>query len=216
MATATKANSIVPSFVSATFNGVDFTYVYSVSENAPNSTNQSRIDSGTASTLTAAGGTALTTNGDFFELIDFGGYVAGSATSGLLTVGGASWSISVTNGQLIPVTGATVPDGAAPDIIFQYVGTGGGTLSAQSIVTPVGLDLALGTITLHSTIAPTTLADRYVGQDFNTTTPGSQTANNGFVDGPTAVPLPSAAWMGLSTLLAAGVVAGIRKRVRMA
>ena len=218
-ASGVRANSIVPSLSSATLSAGVWTYVYSISENAPNAGNQSRIDSGTASTISpTTGGTAVVTNGDFFELVDFAGYVAGSASaSALTTAGGASWQISIANLQLVPVTGATVPDSAADsDVIFQYIGSGNGILGAQSLLSGNGTDLAIGTITLKSTIAPTTLGDHYNAQDFNTTSPGSNTANNGLLDGPVSAPLPSAAWMGVSSLLLAGLAGAVRKRIRNA
>jgi len=212
LASGASANTVIPTFVSATgpVLGV-YTYTYSVSLNPVSSTVNSEINSGTT---VNAGGIVGATDGDFFALIDFAGYVAGSADASLLsTAGGASWTVSTPATGLTPTDLVTGPDSASVlNIDFQYTGTDAGVFGVQSLVTPgAGLELALGTITLKSTIAPTALGDRYTAQDENLGTHSDQ-SNQGFVDGPTAVPLPAAAWMGLSTLCGAGALSLLRKR----
>jgi len=187
-----EAKSIVLLETNATFTSPNWTYTYSVTL-----TGGSEINSGTITS--PAGGLVAHADGDFFDLIDVRGYVAGSAVaSALTTVGGATWNITTPNSGLLPTDGVSVPDNAGIlNVDFQYVGTNAGNAGGQSIV--AATDTSLGSITLKSIFAPTSSAVVvYGGQDENSST-GLDQSNQGLLFGPTPEPA-SVGLLGLGAL----------------
>jgi len=187
----------------------EYTYTYSVSLVAETGVT-STINSGAPTP--GVGPVLHPFEGDFFALVDFVGYVPGSAdASGLLAVLPAAWSTSVKPIGLIP-TGyfaPPTPDAVGePNVIFQYVGSG----AAPEALSMTSGTLPLGLITLKSTLPPTATAQLfYEAQDFDSP-PDEDQANQGKVIGPSAVPVPAAVWTG--GLMLGGLVVRRMRRGR--
>ena len=178
-----------------------YTYTYSVTD-----TGGSQINSGLA---TVSGAQVSATGGDYFRLIDFPGYVTGSASAAALTtVGGGAWQITTSLLGFSPVDGVVVPDNAnILNINFQYVGTNLSANGTQSIKETV--DTVIGTVTLKSTLPAGVGSNMYYGaQDENTSTTITQ-SNQGLMNGP----VPEPASLGILGLGALGLMT---RRIRRA
>jgi hypothetical protein len=214
-ATTARAKSIVLTDGAApTLSGGQWTYTYNVFINAPDSTHTSVINSGAASPAPASSATVVAaTAGDFFNLVDIAGYVPGSATASLTQLGAGVWQKLDSSNGLWPTDGTTVPDSlGVTNVSWQYVNAANtGIQNADSIFSPVGGSLSIGSVTIKSTIAPGQTNNlRYTGQD-NSSVNGTDQSNQGFVTGPNAVPVPSALWAG--GLLLSGLVIRRMRRV---
>ena len=176
-----------------------WTYTYSVTLSTG-----SQINSGT---ITSPGAQVAVTGGDFFALVDFNGYVASSANvSGLTTASGATWQVVTSNLGLLATDGATVGTDSSSiiNVNFQYVGTGLGANTTQSIV---GNPTSLGSFTLQSTLGPGSNNIKYQAQGETIFSPPTDQSNQGSVTGP--VPEPASL-----SVLALGAVGLLLRRRR--
>ena len=202
-----RANSIYPVFNNYAWNGVDYKYTYDIYLGS--SATSSEIHSGTATTGSPnvqPGNSVPQVGGDFFAIYDIPGFVANSATvvATFVTKSGAQWTPTERAYGLYP-TLVTYTESNLTNAVFQYVGTDGGNVGTQTIVQADTTAGKLGQISFESIYPKGNTTLFYAGQDFGATAqPPSDQANEGFVAGPTAVPVPAAAWSGLVAL--AGVV----------
>jgi hypothetical protein len=131
-------------------------------------------------------------------------------TFNVTTVGG----LPVIEDDLLTTTGGATPNGSWTVL----EGVSGPTLSLvnKEVTNPApGLQIGSATFTFAPQTSLTISKD--IALDSGTLTGGTASISDitqGFST--VAVPLPDAAWMGLSTLLGAGCIGAIRKRLRMA
>jgi hypothetical protein len=193
-AAVTKANSIQISGVTTTLSAGVWDYAYSMS-------------------LTANNGLSATNpNGSsMFVFYDINGLTAPNATFTAGTTAAADWNIVVENksgawnsglSSLVSQGGTNVANDLefVPNVRFQYVGSG---LTATETS-------AIGTAHLYSTNAPGLFgqyAARWIGLTGNT-----EVNSQSPVMPATAVPVPAAAWMGMSMLAGLGFVYRARRR----
>lgn len=144
-------------------------------------------------------------NGDFFVIVDFNGYVAGSEFNPV----GWNFSTEVTTAVFAPALGTPIgpplPDTSAVNL--RWTRTGGAIFAAT--IAPLGF---FGADSIQALPQPTTL----VAQDHNILpgpTFGMTQGNTQPIVGP-AVPLPGVAWAGIALLGGLGGVRGLKKRFR--
>ena len=164
-----------------------------------------------------------TTKGSLFVFYDLDGLAPNSGGTAIGWVsGGTGWSSGViesqTNvGQGIgnvgsdpPTTDASTTDDGRSNVRFNYTST---------TDTAPGGTVVLGTVRIWSSVTLANLIG-FLARDTqpNPISGGSPNplgvANNWITSGPRIVPVPAAAWMGLSTLSGLGVLGLMKKRRR--
>jgi hypothetical protein len=194
-ASVSEANSIEISGVTTTLNAGVWTYAYSMSLTANNSLSASNPNGSSE-----------------FIFYDVYGLTGAKASFTAGTTAATDWNIAIENtsgswasglSSVVSQGGTNVATDLAniPNVHYQYVGTG---------FTPTSTS-ALGTANIYSTNAPGLYGEyaaRWVDFAGNT-----QVNSQSPLMPSTAIPVPKAAWMGLSVLVGLGFIYRARRRV---
>jgi hypothetical protein len=141
-------------------------------------------------------GTSRVEAGDYFVIYDFTGLISGTETTsnGLFTISEPG------NVGPIPVGTAPGDNPNLPNVVFTYTG------APFPVGAPTGSNTFLTDVTLQTTVAPDAGANGwFAGKDHLDSDPTAGTnfvvsGNASHIVTPSAVPLPAAAWGGLTLL----------------